>query len=184
MSPVNDHSSYSASESNSSESSSDEEALALIKDDSNLVNDIQPLSQTADGAKTGDQIENYKNRLRNIINEVKSDFENDLDDYVEIKVERPLSSLSDTDKINAEIPTNDVRPVAVESADSNQMIILIVIQVTMALHVIQIMGHSEDRKTPLDKARERPEEGHREVTSILQSPGEWMASVGRVDTDG
>ncbi|CAO1400321.1 unnamed protein product [Diamesa serratosioi] len=42
----------------------------------------------------------------------------------------------------------------------------------------------EDRKTPLDKARERPEEGHREVTSILQSPGEWMASVGRVDTDG
>jgi hypothetical protein len=40
MSSVNDHSSYSASESNSSESSSDEEAPALIKDDSNLVNDI------------------------------------------------------------------------------------------------------------------------------------------------
>ncbi|CAO1295089.1 unnamed protein product, partial [Diamesa serratosioi] len=101
---------------------------------------IQPLSQTANGAKTGDQMENYKNRLRNIIktentnssiNELKSDFENDLDDYVEIKVERPF----------------------------------------------------EDRKTPLDKARERLEEGHREVTSILQSPGEWMASVGRVDTD-
>ncbi|CAO1295114.1 unnamed protein product, partial [Diamesa serratosioi] len=59
---------------------------------------IQPLSQTANGAKTGDQMENYKNRLRNIIktentnssiNELKSDFENDLDDYVEIKVERP-----------------------------------------------------------------------------------------------
>ncbi|CAO1338887.1 unnamed protein product [Diamesa serratosioi] len=41
----------------------------------------------------------------------------------------------------------------------------------------------EDGKTPLDKARERPEEGHREVASILQSPGEWMASVGRVDSD-
>lgn len=30
----------------------------------------------------------------------------------------------------------------------------------------------EDGKTPLDKARERPEEGHREVATILQSPGE------------
>jgi E3 ubiquitin-protein ligase HECTD1 len=29
----------------------------------------------------------------------------------------------------------------------------------------------EDGKTPLDKARERPEEGHREVATILQSPG-------------
>lgn len=34
----------------------------------------------------------------------------------------------------------------------------------------------EDGKTPLDKARERPEEGHREVAAILQSPGEWMTS--------
>lgn len=38
----------------------------------------------------------------------------------------------------------------------------------------------EDGKTPLDKARERIDEGHREVASILQSPGEWM-SAGRVD---
>lgn len=34
----------------------------------------------------------------------------------------------------------------------------------------------EDGKTPLDKARERIDEGHREVASILQSPGEWMAA--------
>lgn len=33
----------------------------------------------------------------------------------------------------------------------------------------------EDGKTPLDKARERQDEGHREVTAMLQSPGEWMA---------
>lgn len=32
----------------------------------------------------------------------------------------------------------------------------------------------EDGKTPLDKARERGEEGHREVIQILQSPGEYM----------
>ncbi|XP_017786198.1 PREDICTED: E3 ubiquitin-protein ligase HECTD1 isoform X3 [Nicrophorus vespilloides] len=32
----------------------------------------------------------------------------------------------------------------------------------------------EDGKTPLDKARERVDEGHREVAGILQSPGEWM----------
>lgn len=32
----------------------------------------------------------------------------------------------------------------------------------------------EDGKTPLDKARERADEGHREVAAILQSPGEWM----------
>ncbi|XP_014233753.1 E3 ubiquitin-protein ligase HECTD1 isoform X8 [Trichogramma pretiosum] len=32
----------------------------------------------------------------------------------------------------------------------------------------------EDGKTPLDKARERIDEGHREVAAILQSPGEWM----------
>lgn len=33
----------------------------------------------------------------------------------------------------------------------------------------------EDGKTPLDKARERQDEGHREVAAMLQSPGEWMA---------
>jgi hypothetical protein len=88
-------------------------------------------------------LEHYQNENTNSsINEVKSDFENDLDDYVEIKVERPLSSLSDTDKMNAEIKTNDIRPVAVESAGSNQMIILIVIQVTTALHVVQVI-HDE-----------------------------------------
>ncbi|ODM98949.1 E3 ubiquitin-protein ligase HECTD1 [Orchesella cincta] len=39
----------------------------------------------------------------------------------------------------------------------------------------------EDGKTPLDKARERNDEGHREVAAILQSPGEWMmpAEIGR-----
>ncbi|XP_053207496.1 E3 ubiquitin-protein ligase HECTD1-like isoform X2 [Panonychus citri] len=36
----------------------------------------------------------------------------------------------------------------------------------------------EDGKTPLDKARERNDEGHREVTAVLQSPGEWMCPVG------
>ncbi|ALC39182.1 CG5604 [Drosophila busckii] len=34
----------------------------------------------------------------------------------------------------------------------------------------------EDGKTPLDKARERSDDGHREVAAILQSPGEWMSS--------
>lgn len=34
----------------------------------------------------------------------------------------------------------------------------------------------EDGKTPLDKARERSDDGHREVAMILQSPGEWMSS--------
>ena len=34
----------------------------------------------------------------------------------------------------------------------------------------------EDGKTPLDKARERNDEGHREVAALLQSPGEWMVS--------
>lgn len=32
----------------------------------------------------------------------------------------------------------------------------------------------EDGKSPLDKARERVDEGHREVAAILQSPAEWM----------
>lgn len=31
----------------------------------------------------------------------------------------------------------------------------------------------EDGKTPLDKARERVDEGHREVATILQSPGKF-----------
>ena len=31
-------------------------------------------------------------------------------------------------------------------------------------------------KTPLDKARERNDEGHREVASILQSPADWIAA--------
>ena len=34
----------------------------------------------------------------------------------------------------------------------------------------------EDGKTPLDKARERNDEGHREVASILQSPADWIAA--------
>ncbi|KAK0043521.1 E3 ubiquitin-protein ligase HECTD1 isoform X5 [Biomphalaria pfeifferi] len=37
----------------------------------------------------------------------------------------------------------------------------------------------EDAKTPLDKARERGDEGHREVIAILQSPGEYMVPVTR-----
>ena len=35
----------------------------------------------------------------------------------------------------------------------------------------------EDGKTPLDKARERGDEGHREVISILQSPGETFKAM-------
>lgn len=31
----------------------------------------------------------------------------------------------------------------------------------------------EDGKTPLDKARERNDEGHKEVVTILQSPGKY-----------
>ena len=34
----------------------------------------------------------------------------------------------------------------------------------------------EDGKSPLDKARERNDEGHREVVAILQSPAEWITS--------
>lgn len=34
----------------------------------------------------------------------------------------------------------------------------------------------EDGKTPLDKARERVDEGHREVAAILQSPGQFIFS--------
>lgn len=40
----------------------------------------------------------------------------------------------------------------------------------------------EDGKTPLDKARERNDEGHREVAAILQSPAEWLVVAdGKVD---
>lgn len=36
----------------------------------------------------------------------------------------------------------------------------------------------EDGKTPLDKARERADEGHREVAAILQSPGMLIIEYG------
>ncbi|KAJ2942645.1 hypothetical protein O0L34_g2114 [Tuta absoluta] len=39
----------------------------------------------------------------------------------------------------------------------------------------------EDGKTPLDKARERHDQGHREVAAILQCPGEWLV-VGHQDS--
>ncbi|CAH1960044.1 unnamed protein product [Acanthoscelides obtectus] len=42
----------------------------------------------------------------------------------------------------------------------------------------------EDGKTPLDKARERVDEGHREVAAILQSPGEWMIPVEKERSGG
>ena len=35
----------------------------------------------------------------------------------------------------------------------------------------------EDGKTPLDKARERNDEGHREVAQCLQSPADWIPSA-------
>ena len=35
----------------------------------------------------------------------------------------------------------------------------------------------EDGRTPLDKARERGDEGHREVMQILQSPGEFLVQL-------
>ena len=35
----------------------------------------------------------------------------------------------------------------------------------------------EDGKTPLDKARERNDEGHREVAQILQSPADFIPST-------
>ena len=37
----------------------------------------------------------------------------------------------------------------------------------------------EDGKTPADKARERHDEGHREVLEILQSPSKYSAPHGR-----
>lgn len=42
----------------------------------------------------------------------------------------------------------------------------------------------EDGKTPLDKARERSDEGHREVASILQSPADWLSSSGGASEEG
>ena len=48
------------------------------------------------------------------------------------------------------------------------------------LHVFQSGANpelrDEDGKTPLDKARERNDEGHREVIAILQSPGNCSLS--------
>ena len=41
----------------------------------------------------------------------------------------------------------------------------------------------EDGKTPLDKARERNDEGHREVASILQSPADWISPAVTVAED-
>jgi hypothetical protein len=35
----------------------------------------------------------------------------------------------------------------------------------------------EDAKTPLDKAKERSDKGHKDVAQLLQTPGEWMAPV-------
>ena len=32
----------------------------------------------------------------------------------------------------------------------------------------------EDGKTPLDKARERSDDGHHEVANLLQSPGDFL----------
>lgn len=42
----------------------------------------------------------------------------------------------------------------------------------------------EDGKTPLDKARERGDEGHREVITILQSPGEGSGPVNSLTAHG
>ena len=42
----------------------------------------------------------------------------------------------------------------------------------------------EDGKTPLDKARERGDEGHREVITILQSPGEGSGPVNSLRAHG
>ncbi len=42
----------------------------------------------------------------------------------------------------------------------------------------------EDGKTPLDKARERNDEGHREVAQLLQSPGDWMVTEPASATSG
>merc|ERR1719410_249298 len=42
----------------------------------------------------------------------------------------------------------------------------------------------EDGKTPLDKARERNEDGHREVAALLQSPGDWMGQEQQVGGAG
>ncbi|XP_014790157.1 E3 ubiquitin-protein ligase HECTD1 [Octopus bimaculoides] len=41
----------------------------------------------------------------------------------------------------------------------------------------------EDGKTPLDKARERNDEGHREVIQILQSPGKFNLENSQIETD-
>lgn len=42
----------------------------------------------------------------------------------------------------------------------------------------------EDGKTALDKARERNDEGHREVANLLQSPAEWMSGLSDSESGG
>ena len=37
-----------------------------------------------------------------------------------------------------------------------------------------MLFRDEDGKTPLDKARERSDDGHHEVATLLQSPGDWL----------
>lgn len=47
-------------------------------------------------------------------------------------------------------------------------------QQTLLRHGANPDLRDEDGKTPMDKARERNDEGHREVVHILQSPGTNM----------
>ena len=47
----------------------------------------------------------------------------------------------------------------------------------VAFLLATISRADEDGKTPLDKARERNDEGHREVAQILQSPADFIPST-------
>ncbi|CAO1360681.1 unnamed protein product [Diamesa tonsa] len=122
MSPVcNDPSSDSASESNSSESSSDEEAPAPVK--------VEPKSRESPSAwnleafvppslSLAKSPSKSPEKLVPIDTDIESAFRfaRDLKD-----LERPLSSLSDTDdKMDAEITTNDVRPKKTRSRKRRQ----------------------------------------------------------------
>lgn len=49
--------------------------------------------------------------------------------------------------------------------------LLILFPQTLLRHGANPDLRDEDGKTPMDKARERNDEGHREVVHILQSPG-------------
>lgn len=51
------------------------------------------------------------------------------------------------------------------------ILILIIFPQTLLRHGANPDLRDEDGKTPMDKARERNDEGHREVVHILQSPG-------------